>query len=65
MFIQEELNLANICSRIACPKFGHPALSLELYNLALNTEFVPAVCMQRKKLHYNSEAETICKPKVH
>ena len=30
-------------TRVAYPKFGHPALSSEFYNLAPNTNFVTAV----------------------
>ena len=29
----------------ACPKFGHPALSAEFYNYALNSDFVAALDM--------------------
>ena len=35
--------------RLACPKFGHSALSSEYYRYAHITEFVPAVGMPRKK----------------
>ena len=37
-------------SRVACPKFGHPALSLQFYNYALNTDFVAAVGILREKI---------------
>ena len=35
--------------RITCQKFEHPALSSELQNYALNTEFVSAVGKLQKK----------------
>ena len=35
-------------SRVACPKFGHPVLSLEFYYCAHNTEIVAAVDKLRK-----------------
>ena len=35
--------------RVACPKFGHPALSSEFKNYALNTGCIAAVDMLRKK----------------
>ena len=35
-------------TRVAGPKFGHPALSSKLYGNALNTEFVAEVGMFRK-----------------
>ena len=34
-------------TRVACPKFGHRALSSESYNYKLKTEFVAAVSMLR------------------
>ena len=34
--------------RVACPKFGHPGLSLDFYNNSLNTEFIDAVGMPGK-----------------
>ena len=38
----------DVINRIACLKFGHPALSSEFSNYALNTEFVSAVGMVQK-----------------
>ena len=38
----------NIQNRVACPKFGHSALNSDLYNYALNAQFVAAVGMLRK-----------------
>ena len=35
--------------RVVCPKFGHPVLNSKFYHNALNTEFVVAVVMLRKK----------------
>ena len=35
-------------TRVACPKFGQPVLSLEFHHYALYTEFVTAVGMLRK-----------------
>ena len=40
-----------MCSRVACPKFGHPVQSSEFQNYALNTEFAVTLwhaCMLRK-----------------
>ena len=41
-------------NRVRRLKFGHPALSLEFYNHANNTEFVAAVGMLRKKTPFES-----------
>ena len=38
-----------IQDKVACPKFGHPSLHSYAKDLALNTEFVAAVGMLRKK----------------
>ena len=38
--------------RVACPKFGHPAQSLELQKYAYNTGYVIAVGMLEKKLNH-------------
>ena len=46
-------------------KFGHCTLSSELWNDALNTKFIAAVGMLRKKLNHHSEAVTISKLSVH
>ena len=40
--------LSNEHIRVACPKFGHPALISEWLNYALHAEFVAAVGMLRK-----------------
>ena len=52
MFASLLFVFSKIIERVACPKFGHPALSSEFYNHAPNTEFVAAVGMLRKKLNH-------------
>ena len=51
--------------RLASPKFGHPALSLEFQNYAFNTEFVAAVGILLEKLHHHLKAEIISILTVH
>ena len=46
--------------RVACPKFGQPALGSEFCKHALNTGVVANFDILRKKNHY-SYAETISK----
>ena len=36
-------------TRVECPKFGHPALNLEFYYYALNTEIVAVAVILREK----------------
>ena len=38
-----------IATRVACPKFGRPALSSELYKYALNQSLYTSAAMLREK----------------
>ena len=45
-------NIVGCEGRIACPEFGHFALSSKFKNYELNTEFVTAVEMLYKKFSH-------------
>ena len=60
------LDMQMACSthRVACLKFGHPALSSEFYNYTLIKEFVAAVGIILIILNHHSKAEGISKQTV-
>ena len=56
--LEDPHRLFNSCRQgfgsVACPQLGHPALSSDLLNYAINTEFVAAVGMPGKKITIES-----------
>ena len=47
--------------RVACPKFGQPTLGSDFRIMYMNTEYVAAIGILRKKLNHHSRAEIISK----